>query len=63
VPEPLFVNASLGNIQLEAGSPMIDAGICHADDPAIPIDDFEGTPRPNPLGPDPAKCDIGADEF
>jgi hypothetical protein len=44
---------------LAAASPVIDAGTCAG----APPTDFKGDPRPNPAGPDPAKCDIGADEF
>jgi len=44
---------------LAADSPMIDAGTCDG----APKTDIEDQPRPNPVGPDPVKCDIGADEF
>src|SRR5262249_39356964 len=40
-------------------SPMIDAGTCNG----APATDVRGRPRPDPAGPDPAKCDIGAGEF
>jgi len=40
--------------ELEAGSPLIDAGTCTG----VPSTDFEGDPRPSGTG-----CDIGADEF
>ncbi len=40
--------------ELQAGSPVIDAGTCTG----VPSTDFEGDPRPSSAG-----CDIGADEF
>ena len=41
-------------LELTAGSPMIDAGTCTG----APGIDFDGDPRPSG-----ANCDIGADEF
>jgi hypothetical protein len=52
--DPLLVKPAAGDVHLEAGSPMIDAGTCTG----APADDFEGDPRPSGAG-----CDIGADEF
>jgi predicted outer membrane repeat protein len=51
--DPLLVNPAAGDVHLQAGSPMIDAGTCTG----APATDFEGDARPTGAG-----CDIGADE-
>ena len=53
--DPLFVDASNGNIHIQRGSPAIDTGTASA--PARPTNDFEGDPRIIDAAPD-----IGADE-
>jgi len=58
---PMFHKAGF---TLNAGSPMIDSGLCTAPSgPPVPTDDFFHHPRPDPAGPDPTKCDRGAAEF
>jgi hypothetical protein len=51
--DPRFVNPSGGDFHLQGGSPAIDAG--SSDD--APVDDFDGSPRPQRAG-----YDIGAFE-
>ncbi len=54
--DPLFFDASTGDLHLQPGSPMIDAG--YPATPDLPDFDIEGTPRV--LG---ASVDIGAYEY
>ena len=54
--DPLFFDASTGDLHLQPGSPMIDAG--YSATPDLPDFDIEGTPRV--LG---ASVDIGAYEY
>jgi cysteine-rich repeat protein len=54
--DPLFVDASTGNLHLLGSSPVINQGAASA--PELPGEDIDGDPRP--LGPAP---DMGADEF
>jgi predicted outer membrane repeat protein len=54
--DPLWVDPSVGNFHLRAGSPCIDAGT--ADAAGLPEFDFEG--RPRAVGP---SVDMGAYEF
>lgn len=52
--DPLFLDPASGNFQLQASSPLIDAGIARADVP----DDYYGTARPLGRG-----FDIGIHEY
>lgn len=59
---PLFVNAVLGDVHLQSGSPCIDRGDNNA--PSIPATDFDGGIRiVDGDGNSTAVVDIGADEF
>jgi hypothetical protein len=60
--DPLFVNATAGDLRLTSGSPCIDVGRDSA--PSIPTVDFEGEPRIIDGNFDGyAIVDMGADEF
>ncbi|NCA78042.1 MAG: hypothetical protein EOM90_17080 [Alphaproteobacteria bacterium] len=54
--DPLFVDPDNGDLHLQSGSPMINAG--YPDTPDLPSTDFEGNPRI--VG---GRVDIGAYEF
>ena len=60
IADPQFVNPSLGDFRLTAGSPAIDAGT----NKGAPLLDFAGNPRPiDGDGDDIAVADMGAFEF